>query len=75
VLLCEGNRIICALEIKSAKNIADENLAGLRSFQEDNPGVPAYVLGNDQHRRLLERDIAVMNWNDFILEELDPMVK
>ncbi len=75
VLLCEGNRIICALEINSAKNIADENLAGLRSFQEDNPGVPAYVLGNDQHRRLLGRDITVMNWNDFILEELDPMVK
>ena len=71
VLLCTGNRMICALEIKSSQNIAGERLAGLRSFMEDNPGVPAYVLGQRQNRRRLQNNITVMNWNDFILEELE----
>ncbi|MDM7918277.1 MAG: ATP-binding protein, partial [Methanosarcina sp.] len=43
LLLCKGLHIICAIEIKSSKNIAGENLSGLKSFIEDNPGVPAYV--------------------------------
>jgi len=71
VLLCTGNRIICALEIKSSQNIAKERLAGLKSFMEDNPGVPAYVLGNKQNRRQLQKNITVINWDDFFLEELE----
>lgn len=70
VLLCTGNRMICALEIKSSQNIARERLTGLKSFMEDNPGVPAYVLGHRQNRRQLQNDITVINWDDFILEEL-----
>jgi len=71
VLLCIGNRIKYALEIKSSRNIARENLAGLKSFMEDNPGVPAYVLGDRQNRRQLKDDITVINWDDFILGELE----
>ena len=56
--------------LKSAQNIASENLTGLKSFLKDNPEVPAYVLGKDQNRRQLQGDINVMNWNDFIMEEL-----
>jgi hypothetical protein len=40
------------------------------TFMEDNPDVPAYVLGNRQHRRQLKGDITVINWDDFVLEEL-----
>ena len=70
VLLCKGNRILCAIEIKSAHHIAGEKLTGLKSFLKDNPDVPAYVLGKAQNRRLLQGHIEVMNWNDFIMEEL-----
>jgi len=73
VLLCTGNRIICALEIESSQNIAREKLSGLKSFMEDNPGVPAYVLGDKQNRRQLQNNIVVINWDDFILDEMDVM--
>jgi uncharacterized protein len=75
LLLCKGLQIICAVEIKSSRNIAGETLTGLKSFMEDNPGIPAYVLDVEQNRRLLDKGITVINWNDFIYEELIPMFK
>jgi predicted AAA+ superfamily ATPase len=74
VLLCKGNRIICAVEIKSSQNIARENLAGLMSFAADNARVPAYVLGRGQNVRQLKNNITVMNWDNFILERLEKLV-
>jgi predicted AAA+ superfamily ATPase len=71
LLLCEGSRIVCALEIKSSQNIAGEQLGGLKSFILDNPGIPAYVLGDRQNRRSLHDNITVINWDEFILEELE----
>jgi predicted AAA+ superfamily ATPase len=71
LLLCEGSRIVCALEIKSSQNIAREQLGGLKSFILDNPGIPTYVLGDRQNRRRLHDDITVINWDEFILEELE----
>lgn len=70
MLLCKGNRILCAIEIKSSQNIANEKLTGLQSFLKDNPDIPAYVLGDKQNRRHLKNDITVMNWDEFILKEL-----
>jgi len=70
LLICEGNRIKWALEIKASQQISMATLSGLRSFMEDNPGVPAYVLGRNQKRRKLENNATVMNWHDFILEML-----
>lgn len=75
VLLCIGLQIVCALEIKSSQNIAGESLSGLKSFMEDNPGIPAYALGAGQNKRLLDKDITVINWNDFIYEELNAIIK
>lgn len=71
LLLCEGSRIVCALEIKSSQNIAGEQLGGLKSFILDNPGIPTFVLGDRQNRRRLHDDITVINWDEFILEELE----
>ena len=71
VLVCTGNRIKCALEIKSSQNIAMETLSGLRSFMADNPTVPVYILGKHQKRRKLQNNATVMNWDDFILEALE----
>jgi hypothetical protein len=47
-----------------------ESLSGLRSFKQDSPDVPAYVLGIDQNRRKLADGLTVMDWRDFILEFL-----
>ena len=74
VLLCRGNRILCALEIKSSQNIANEKLTGLKSFVEDNPAVPAYVLGDKQNIRQLQKNITLMNWDEFILEEMESVL-
>ena len=70
VLLCRGNKIIHALEIKSSRNIVKETLTGLTGFINDNPDVPVYVLGIQQNRRQIENRITIMSWNEFILEEL-----
>lgn len=70
LLLCTGDRIRYALEIKSARGIVRENLTGLKSFIQDYPDVPAYVLGNGQRRHKLKEGITVIDWNEFILEEL-----
>jgi len=70
LLVCDGNRIRYALEIKSSQHIAMETLSGLRSFLEDNPDVPAYVLGKEQKRRKLQNNVRIMNWHDFIVEML-----
>jgi len=70
VLICRGNKIIFALEIKSSQNIVKENLIGLNSFMNDNPDVPVYVLGAQQKRRQLENKVTILNWDEFILEEL-----
>ena len=71
VLICRGDRIICALEIKSSQNIAVESLGGLKSFIKDNPDISAYVLGLKQNKRLLQNNITIVNWDDFILNDLE----
>ena len=70
LLICRGNNILYALEIKSSQNIAKESLTGLNSFINDNPEVPVYVLGEKQNRRQLNNGATILNWNEFILEEL-----
>ena len=69
-LICRGNSILYAIEIKSSQNIAKEDLTGLNSFINDHPKVPVYVLGANQNRRQLENGINIRNWNEFVLEEL-----
>ncbi len=73
VLICRGSHILCALEIKSSQNVVGENLTGLVSFKNDNPNVPVYVLGRKQNRRRLKNEIDVLNWDRFLLEELEDL--
>ena len=70
LLVCRGDRILCALEMKSSRDISRENLEGLRRFRDDHPKIPAFVLGHKQTRRLLDGQITLMDWDDFITEEL-----
>ena len=70
LLVCKGRRILFAVEIKSSRHIAMESLSGIRSFMQESPDVPAYVLGIDQKRRKLANGLTVIDWRDFILEYL-----
>jgi len=73
LLVCKGRRILFAVEIKSSRHISTESLSGLRSFMQDNPDIPAYVLGIDQKRRKPADGLTVIDWRDFILEFPDSL--
>ncbi|MBI3535100.1 MAG: ATP-binding protein [Deltaproteobacteria bacterium] len=49
LLIERGREILCAIEIKSGKIIADSDLTGIRSFCEEYPKVPCFVAGGLEH--------------------------
>ena len=71
LLICRGRNILCAVEIKSSQNIARETLDGSRSFLKAHPDVPMYVLGHNQNLRQLAENFTVMNWDNFIIHEME----
>ncbi len=70
LLICQGQQILAAIEIKSSTTIAGDKLEGLRSFQKHYPDLPAYVLGIDQTNRVLDDGIQVLSWDEFLLTRL-----
>jgi len=70
LLLCRGEQVVAAVEIKSARNIVKEGLEGVASFRSDYPETPVYVLGDRQRRRLLADNVTVVSWDHFLREEL-----
>ena len=70
LVLARGNVPVAAVEIKSSRHIASADLAGLRSFLQDNPGVPAFVLGIDVAERLMAGGVTVLDWREFIRRRL-----
>ncbi len=70
LLICQGQRILYAIEIKSSQNIVKERLHGVRSFLSAHPDIPVFVLGHNQRLRKLSDKITLMNWHDFISQEL-----
>ena len=70
LLICQGEKILYAVEIKSSLNITKESLDGVRSFLSDHPDVAPYVLGHNQKPRQLSDSLTLMNWDDFIRQIL-----
>jgi len=70
VLICRGNKMLCALEIKSSRSIIKEKLTGLQSFLKDNPKVPSFVLGINQTERLVQDNILIIDWKEFFKQKL-----
>ena len=67
LLIERSGKLTCAYEIKWSKTFTPAQLTGLKSFQQDYPDVPCYVICNtDQPYRL--GNIIIMNWNQFLLE-------
>ena len=72
LLICQGRRILCGVEIKSSRNIVKESLKGVKSFLSDNPDVPIFVLGqNLGSPRSIADHIMIMNWDDFLTTQLE----
>jgi predicted AAA+ superfamily ATPase len=62
LLMEQSGKLTGAYEIKSSKTISTAQLTGLKSFQQDYPNVPCYVVCNaDEPFRL--GNILVMNWS------------
>ena len=70
LLICRGQSILAAIEIKSSRQLGKEPLTGLRSFRSDNPHVPAFVLGAGVRERLLGDKATAMSWDRFIEQVL-----
>jgi uncharacterized protein len=71
-LLIEKNKkIIAAFEIKFSRTITSTHLSGLRSFMEDNPGVPGYLISRVDEPRSIG-NVDVINWQLYfkVLAEL-----
>ena len=66
LLICRGQRILAAVEIKSSRRPGSEPLSGLRSFRTEHPRVPAFVLGIGIRERLLGENTTAMSWDRFI---------
>lgn len=49
LLLEKDKKPIAAIEIKYSENISSSHLSGLRSFLDDHPDVPCYLISRVSH--------------------------
>jgi len=70
LLICRGDEILFAVEIKSSQKRVKEGLDGVRSFRQEHPKVPVYIVGAKQNFRRLDENITIINWDEFIVNEL-----
>lgn len=70
LLICQGQSILYALEIKSSNIITGAGLSGMKSFLQSNPNVPCFVIGIDQPTRILSEEITIVSWDTFLKEYL-----
>ena len=65
LLIEQSGKLTGAYEIKWSKTITTAQLTGLKSFQQDYPDVPCYVVCNANEPYRLG-NILVMNWKQFL---------
>jgi predicted AAA+ superfamily ATPase len=69
-ILVNQDRPVAALEIKAREHLHPADTAGLRSFLNDYPTVPCFVIGTGGNAREISDSIRYGAWNDFLLQEL-----
>ena len=67
LLVEKHGKLRAAVEIKSTRRVAGADLVGLRSFAEENPGVPRFVVTPSAEPHRLE-DVLVTDWRDFLAQ-------
>ncbi len=70
LLITRGQKIVAAVEMKSTPVIHQAHLYGLKAFGELHPRVPLFVLGPERRERLMENQITVIGWREFITDVL-----
>lgn len=69
LILEKRGKVLAAIEIKYSETIATPALTGLKSFQDENPGAPLYVVCRSGQPFKLGKAI-VLPWRDY-LEKLE----
>ena len=67
-------RIRAAIEIKSSPTLRASDLRGLKTFGQDYPEVPLYLLCPDGGPRNLGENIEQWPWMRFVAERLPALV-
>jgi predicted AAA+ superfamily ATPase len=65
LLVEKHGKLLAAIEIKSTGRVTGAHLEGLRSFADDHPNVPRFVVTPSAEPRTLEGTL-VTNWRDFL---------
>lgn len=65
LLVEKHGRLVAAVEIKSSRTVAGADLEGLRSFADEHPRVPRFVVTPAAEPHRLEGTL-VTNWGDFL---------
>jgi uncharacterized protein len=71
IILEKNKKIIAAFEIKYSKTVASTHLSGLRSFANDNPGVPCTLIARVDESYSIG-NVDIINWQQYfkVLSEL-----
>jgi predicted AAA+ superfamily ATPase len=67
LLVEKHGQLLAAIEIKSTGRVTGAHLEGLRSFADDHPNVPRFVVTPSAEPRRLEGTL-VTNWRDFLAQ-------
>ena len=73
LLLEHHGAIRAAVEIKASLNVSTAHLSGLRSFREEHPEVPAFLVATVPNAYTLD-GVEVMPWREFLERELDSLI-
>ena len=65
LLIEQYGKIIGAFEIKSTPHLANAHLAGLRSFHEEHPRVPCYLIGTADNAREMA-GVKILPWREYL---------
>ncbi len=67
LLLENKGKLIAAVEIKSSTKVSRENLSGLKSFSEEYPQVPSYVVARVPEAYELDF-VSVLPWEKYLVK-------
>jgi predicted AAA+ superfamily ATPase len=70
VLIERHGRIRAAVEVKLSPRVAGANLTGLRSFREDHPDVPLFLVNTGRNAVDVE-GVSILPWREFMDRHLD----
>jgi len=65
LLVEKHGRLLAAVEVKAGRRVTGADIEGLRSFADDHPGVPRFVVTPSAEPHRLE-DVLVTSWGDFL---------